>query len=255
MSWGEPGRDVRTFVRFVFLIGLNMLVSCSSPRRNPYVIRPEPGEALTSVPGPMPDFGPFPSVSDAILAACPVIVRQPHAMIPVPSTHQDFSLYWRTASEYCAWLYSVDGAHVEMSLLTTSPVQDDPSRRRCDLPSHVADRRHSNAAVAYLVMLHNHPGGGSISLPDLQAIAGMARIHGPTTRFQGQQVSISVAAFFGRKREGQPECAGFYHYAPARSDEIIRYTIDEGRLGRKVVARVTWSAEGTPKILPVEERP
>jgi hypothetical protein len=232
-----------------------LAAACTAPRPNPYVMSPDPGETLTSVPGNMPDFDSFTSISDAILAACPVIMRQPHALIPVPRTHQDFSTYWRTASEYCAWLYSTDGEHVEMSLLATSPVQDDPSRRRCDLPAHVMDRRRPDATVAYLVMFHNHPGGDGISLPDLYAVAGMARIHGLTTRFQGRQVSISIAAFFGRERDGKPECAGFYHYVPARSDEIIRYTVDDGRLERHVVARVVWSAEGTPKILPIEERP
>ena len=87
---------------------------------------------------------------------------------------------------------------VEMSLLTTSPVQDDPTRRRCDLPAQVIDRRKPEAAVAYLVMLHNHPGGERISPPDLQTIAEMARIHGPTAQLQGKQISMSVAAFFGR---------------------------------------------------------
>jgi hypothetical protein len=244
-------------MRFILHAGVSVLlaIACTAPSPNPYVINPKPGETLASLPGPMPGFGSFTSVSDAILAACPVIMRQPHALIPVPRNHQDFSVYWRTASEYCAWLYSVDGEHVEMSLLATNPVQDDPSRRRCDLPAHVADERHPEASVAYLVMLHNHPGGESISLPDLYAIAEMARIHGPTTRFQGQQVSISIAAFFGRQRDGKPECAGFYHYVPARSDELIRYTHDNGRLTRKVVARVTWSDEGAPKIQPIEERP
>ena len=243
-------------IRSALLLPCMLLAAaCTAPRPNPYVVTPNPGETLTSIPGPMPDFGSFTSVSDALLAACPVIIRQPHASIPVSRTDQNFSVYWRTASEYCAWLYSVDGAQVDMSLLTTSPVQDDPSRRRCDLPAQVVDRRHPEAAVAYLVMLHNHPGGERISPPDLQAIAGMARIHGPTTRLQGQQVSISVAAFFGRARDGKPECAGFYHYVPARSDEMLRYTIDNGRLMRKVVARVVWSDAGIPKLLPVEERP
>ncbi|HEX8434414.1 MAG TPA: BatA domain-containing protein [Archangium sp.] len=244
-------------VSALFLIGLSVLsaTACSAPRPNPYVVNPKPGETLTSVPGPMPDFGSFSRVSDAILAACPVILRQPHALIPVPRTHQEFSVYWKTASEYCAWLYSADGEHVEMSLLATSPIQDDPSRRRCDLPAHVMDRRYPESAVAYLVMLHNHPGGGSISFPDLYAIAAMARIHGPTTLFHGHQVSISIAAFFGRQRDGKPECAGFYHYVPARSDEVVRYTIDNGRMERKVVARVVWSGEGDPKILSIEERP
>ncbi|HZI11010.1 MAG TPA: hypothetical protein VE153_11525 [Myxococcus sp.] len=180
-----------------------LAAACATPGPNPDVVHPPPGQTLTSVPGPLPGFGPFTHVSAAILAACPVIMRQPHAVIPVPRSHQDFSLYWRTASEYCAWLYSADGEHVEMSLLATSPIQDAPSRRRCDLPAHVADTRRPQASLAYLVMLHNHPGGESLSLPDLYAIVGMARVHGATTLFQGQQVSISIAAFFGREREGQ----------------------------------------------------
>jgi hypothetical protein len=239
------------------LLGPCMLLlagACTAPRPNPYVVTPAPGETLTSISGPMPDFGSYSSVSDALLAACPVILRQPHAVIPVPRDHQNFSVYWRTASEYCAWLYSVDGEQVEMSLLTTSPVQDDPTRRRCDLPAQVVDRRKPEAAAAYLVMLHNHPGGERISPPDLRAIAEMARIHGPTAQLQGKQISISVAAFFGRMRDEEPECAGFYHYVPARSDEMLQYTVDNGRLMRKVVARVAWSDAETPKILPVEER-
>ncbi len=232
-----------------------LATACTAPRPSPYVVHAKPGETLTSVPGPMPDFGPFTRVSDAILTACPVIMSQPDALIPVPADHQNFSVYWRTAEEYCAWLYSIDDAHVEMSLLATSPVQGDPSRRRCDLPAYVSDSRHPQSAVAYLVMLHNHPGGDSISLPALYAIAGMARTHGPTTQFQGKEVSISIAAFLGRARDGKPECAGFYHYVPARSDEILRYTVDENGLTRKAVARVGWSDDGNPKVLPVEERP
>jgi hypothetical protein len=126
----------------------------------------------------LPNFGPFASVAEAILAACPVIMRQPHALIPVPRTDQNFSVYWRTASEYCAWLYSVD------------------------------------------------------AMP-----------------------SMSIVAFIGKERGGQPECAGFYHYVPARSDEILRYTVDNERLMKKAVARVAWSDEGNPSILPIEEQP
>lgn len=196
-------------------IGLSvLLIACAAPSPNPHVVHPKLGETLTSVPGPLPNFGPFASVAEAILAACPVIMRQPHALIPVPQTDQNFSVYWRTASEYCAWLYSVDGEHVDMSLMATSPIQN-----------------------------------------DLYAIADMARIHGITTRFRGQQTSMSIVAFIGKERGGQPECAGFYHYVPARSDEVLRYTVDNERLTKKAVARVTWSGEGNPSILPIEERP
>jgi len=98
-----------------------LAAACTAPRPNPYVVTPKPGETLTSISGPMPDFGTYTSVSDALLAACPVIIGQPHALIPVSRDHQNFGVYWRTASEYCAWLYSIDGAQVDMSLMTTSP--------------------------------------------------------------------------------------------------------------------------------------
>lgn len=232
-----------------------LLIACAVPSPNPYVIQPKLGETLTSVLGPMPNFGPFESVGDAILAACPVLMRQPHALIPVPKTDQNFSVYWRTASEYCAWLYSVDGEHVDISLMAANPVQGDPSKRRCDLPARVADSRHPDATIAYLVMLHNHASGEILSPLDLNAIAEMASIHGATTQFRGQQISISIVAYFGQERDGKPECAGFYHYVPARSDEIMRYTVDNGRLTKKIVARVAWSDEGKPSILLIKERP
>ena len=101
-----------------------LALACGAHAPNPSVVTPAPGEALTSISGPLPDFGPYTSIADALLAACPVILGQPHAVIPVPRDHQNFGVYWRTASEYCAWLYSIDGAQVDMSLMTTSPVQD-----------------------------------------------------------------------------------------------------------------------------------
>ncbi len=237
--------------------GLSLLLAaaCTAQRPSPYIVQPPPGETLTSVPGPLPDFGPFTGIPEALVAACPVLIRQPHAHIPVSKDHQHFSVYWRTASEYCAWLYSVDDEHVEMSLMATSPIQDDPSRRRCDLPAHVSDRRQPQAAVTNLVMMHNHPAGSGFSLTDLDAIAGMARIHGATTRFQGKLISISIAVFFGRERDGTPECAGFLLYAPARSDEIMRYTVEHGLVRGQPIARVVWPVEGTPQILDIEERP
>lgn len=78
-----------------FLLGPCILLAaaCTAPRPNPYVVIPSPGETLTSISGPMPDFDSYTSVSDALLAACPVIVRQPHALIPVPRNDQNFSVY------------------------------------------------------------------------------------------------------------------------------------------------------------------
>lgn len=238
------------------LVSLAALVlACTTPNQNAQVIQPNPGETLASVPGPMPDFGPFDSIGEASFAACPVIMKQPHALIPVSKSDQNFRVYWRTASEYCAWLYSIDQKHVDMSLLVTSPVQDDPSRRRCDLPANVVDGRQPEAAIAYLVMLHNHPLDDKLSLADLQAIADMARIHGATAEFQGRRVSISIVAFFGQERDGTPTCAGFYHYVPAQGDNIIAYRVRDGRLTSHAVARVSWSGTGTPKIIPIEEQP
>ncbi|WP_407741347.1 hypothetical protein [Hyalangium sp.] len=78
---------------------LLLALSCA-PQPIPGVVRPAPGAPpLQSLPGPMAGFGPFDSFSDALIAACPLILSKPHATV---SHIQDRDMALRVASEYCA---------------------------------------------------------------------------------------------------------------------------------------------------------
>jgi hypothetical protein len=203
------------------------------------VIEPGPGKALASIPGPMPNFGTYATVDAAILAACPLIMRQPHASIPVPVTNQNFDTYWRVSREYCAWLYAAKNEPVEMSLFATSAVQDEPDKRTCRLPAYVDDSRYPSESIAYLVILHSHPFDRELSKRDLLFLVQMAQLHGFTPPLQGQQVSISIVAFFGKE-----SCEGFYQYLPARNSELIKVTAEEeGRWKETLVGHVRWNSD------------
>src|SRR5512133_3493247 len=96
--------------RGLVLVVLIASCGCSTPEPIPNVVRRNAGEPTPlTIPGPMPHFGPFTSVDEALLAACPLVLSQPHAVIPVRKDDQNFKVYWATADEYCAWLYGVEG--------------------------------------------------------------------------------------------------------------------------------------------------
>jgi hypothetical protein len=192
----------------------------------------------------MPRFGPYATVEDAVFAACPLIMGQPHASIPVPKTDQNFKMYWRMSREYCAWLYAPEGKQVEMSLFAVSAVQDEPEKRKCKLPAYVDDPRYPGDSIAYLVILHNHPFEDSLSAKDLWFLVQMAQFHGFTPSLNGQKVSISIVAFFGEERDGKTLCGGFYQYFPARNSELIKVTIDEnGQWKETLMGHVRWNSE------------
>ena len=88
-----------------YLIPLLAALACSSSKPVPGVWRPEPGKEPTGgIPGPMKGFGPFDSFSDALQAACPMILSKPNAtMGHLQDTAPD--LAFRVSTEYCAWLY------------------------------------------------------------------------------------------------------------------------------------------------------
>lgn len=152
--------------RSMFLLAA-LLWGCSEPKPRPNVVRPPPGAPRPlTIAGPMPHFGPFTNVSDAIGAACPFILSQPHAVIPTRKGDQNFDVYWRTAEEYCAWIYGVEGRAVEMSLLSMSSVQSNPKARHCDLPPYVADSRYPADSISYLVIIHSHPFDKELSQQD-----------------------------------------------------------------------------------------
>ncbi|MBN1207763.1 MAG: hypothetical protein JXB05_23060 [Myxococcaceae bacterium] len=104
----------------------------------------------------MPGFGPFDSYSDALLAACPVILSKPNATAGRPGG-QDFQLRWRISSEYCAWLYYTPDHKYEMSMLTDQARPNLGDRKTCNLPPFVDDPRYPPASLKYIFALHNHP--------------------------------------------------------------------------------------------------
>lgn len=217
--------------------------STSSPPPN--VVIPPPGETPDSIPGPMPNFGPFASVEDALMAACPLVMSQPDAIIPVPKTDDNFKLYWNTSREYCAWLYSPDGKKVEMTLLAASAVQNDPGERHCDLPAHVSDTRYSADALLYLVIMHSHPVDEDLSTKDLRFLNRMARLHGLTRTVNGKPVSMSIVAFVGRFNFGKPTCSSYYQYLPA-GDDLVRKMVADGHGGwtAERLGRIRWDKDG-----------
>lgn len=238
----------RTVVNLAVLI-----LSCAEPKPLPNVIRPPPsGPRPHTVAGPMPDFGPFANVDDAINAACPFMLNQPHAVIPVRKGDQDFDVYWRTADEYCAWLYGVEGKSIRMSLLMVSAAQDNPKLRQCELPPYVADRDYTPDSIAYLVIIHNHPYDAVLTDRDLRFLAQMAQLHGFASSINGRQIPISIVGFIGRMQAGQATCAGFYQYSPLPDSELTKITIDpaSGVWRRALIGHVRWNEDLTFTIEP-----
>ena len=90
-------------MRLCLAVLLSLVLGCASvPPKG--VVRFRAGEAPTHIDGPMPGFGPFPTYSDAVLAACPLILSLPNAVTVQPS-NPNFKLYWKLSTEYCAWIY------------------------------------------------------------------------------------------------------------------------------------------------------
>jgi len=69
----------------ILALGLYCMLGCTGPKPIPGVVQPAAGERLDSIPGPMPGFGPFPNYSDALMAACPLILGKSHALAGRPS--------------------------------------------------------------------------------------------------------------------------------------------------------------------------
>ncbi len=231
----------------LLILSLILIWGCSAGAYSMQgVVEPKPGEPSTSIPGPMPGFGPYATIDDAIFAACPVIMRQPHAYIPVPPTDQNFETYWKTSREYCAWLYAPAGKDVEMSLFTMSVVQDDPKKRKCKLPAYVDDPRYPGDSIAYLVILHSHPFDDTLSKNDLLFLVEMAQLHGFTPTVKDQNVSISIVAFFGKG-----SCEGFYQYLPAHGSELIKVTATgTAQWKETLIGHVRWTSEEDYSIEP-----
>ncbi|RYZ37958.1 MAG: hypothetical protein EOO71_26040 [Myxococcaceae bacterium] len=215
-------------------------LGCSASRPPPGVVQPSPGERLERIPGPLPGHGPYASYSDALMAACPLILKQPQAIAGRPSD-QEFPLRWRLSKEYCAWVYYTPDQQFELSMLAASAVQDDPRKKSCALPPVVEDSRHPPESLGYVFILHNHPFENELSDFDIRFAVAMADVHGLSVDTRTGPVPLSIIAFFSKGHDTtQPTCDGFFQYVPA-TGQIIRWTSREGgRWQRKQIATLRW---------------
>jgi hypothetical protein len=225
------------------LLLLVLLVGGCSPQPIPGVIRPAPGAPpLESLPGPLAGFGPFDSFSDALIAACPLILSKPHATV---SHIQDPELALRLSSEYCAWLYYTPDDKYEMSMLTDQSEPGDliRGRRTCRLSAFVDDPRYPPSSLKYIFALHNHPFGSPLTPQDMRNIIALANYHEWTVNTREGKVPLAIVAFFSKSTDpASPTCDGFYQYTP-ETRSLDQWIHKEDTWAQKRVGTVTWLDE------------
>jgi hypothetical protein len=194
----------------------------------------------------MMDFGPFDDSSDALSAACSLILSKPNASV---GHIKDPELALRVSTEYCAWMYYTPDDKYRMSMLTDQSDADDiqKKKRTCRLPSFVDDPRYQPWDLKYIFALHNHPFGGPLSLRDMRKIISLANFHEWVVETKGGKVPIAIIAFFSRSDRDHPSCDGYYQYTPeTRALQEFSKTPD-GWL-RKELGTVTWINSTTYRI-------
>ncbi|MFL5350450.1 MAG: hypothetical protein ACJ8AT_37240 [Hyalangium sp.] len=192
----------------------------------------------------MPGFGPYDSFSDALNAACPLILSKPNATVGYLK-EQNPELAWRLSTEYCAWLYYTPDHQYELSMLTDQSESDDlvTKRKSCKLPAFVDDRRYPASSLKYIFALHNHPFASRLSMRDLRFIVDMANAHEWVVETQAGPVPIAIIAFFSNSRDGEhPTCDGFYQYIPG-TRELLQWSLTAGTWQREKLGMVTWISE------------
>lgn len=225
------------------LLPLALLVLNCAPPPIPGVVRPAPGAPpLESLPGPLAGFGPFDSFSDALIAACQLILSKPHATV----THiQDRDMALRVSSEYCAWAYYTPDDKYELSKLTD---QSDPGdivtgRRSCRLPDSVSDPRYPPGSLKYIFALHNHPFGSPLSLQDMRLIIALANAHEWVVTTREGRIPIAIIAFYSQSTDpSHPTCDGFYQYTP-ETRALTQWLQTEGVWRPRKMGTVIWLDE------------
>ncbi|MGZ3458045.1 MAG: hypothetical protein ACXU86_06010 [Archangium sp.] len=172
----------------------------------------------------MPGFGPFQTYSDALLAACPLILSLPNAVTVRPS-NPNFKLYWELSTEYCAWIYYTPDKQYEMSMVATNTSQGDAKMRTCDIPSHIRDSRYSDGSLGYVFVIHNHPVGNELSRRDIRFVFNQGVLHGFSFEAGEREIPIGIIAFFSKGGPGNASCDGFFQYTPL-TGELLRWTVD-----------------------------
>lgn len=217
-------------------------LGCASPQTaDPQIWRPAPGQDTESIPGPLKNFGSFDNPSDALKAACPLILSKPNATV-VHLQQRDPKLALRVSTEYCAWLYYTPDNKYELSMLSD---QEEPGdvlhgTASCLLPPNVEDPRYPPSSIKYIFLLHNHPFARKLSDFDIHFAVAMANAHELISKVGNREIALSVVAFFSNSRDAQRStCDGFYQYTPATS-ELMRWTNTEGEWRKEKVGKVNW---------------
>jgi hypothetical protein len=229
---------------------LSGLACASAQQRDPQIRRPGLGEQAEDIPGPLVSFGPFDDFSDALKAACPLLLSKPHATVTYLQ-ERELAVALRTAKEYCAWLYHTPDQKFELSMLSdrVAPGSALNGEVGCRLPSRVRDSRYPYNSLQHIFILHNHPFSGELSRFDIQFAVEMARSHAAVAEIEGRKVPLSVIAFFSNSRDGEvPSCDGFYQYVPATS-EILQWAHAAGDWKKKQIGVVNWADDGTFSII------
>jgi len=204
-------------MKLLLLLWLLIGSGCAASRPiDPHVWRPGSGSAPESIPGPLENFGPFDSFSDALKATCSLILSKPNATV-VHLQERDPALALRVSTEYCAWLYYTPAHKYELSMLTDV---EDPGRAllkqsSCLLPPKVDDPRYPPSSIKYIFLLHNHPFAGELSDRDIHLAAAMANAHELIVQTKDRKVPLAVIAFFSNSSDlKNPTCDGFFQYIP-----------------------------------------
>ncbi len=231
-------------MRQCLLLVLFVIGGCSPPKPIPGVVRPSPGEPyLESLPGPMPGFGPFDSYSDALMAACPLILSKPNATAGRVGS-QDFQVRWRVSSEYCAWVYYTPDHKYEMSMLTDQAKPNLGDRKTCFLPPFVDDPRYSLSSLKYIFAVHSHPFEDRLSNDDIELIVDLALIHGFESDTDKGKVRLATIAFFSNSNDFEhPSCDGFFEFIPM-TREMLKWIHSPGGWHMERVGRVGQRANG-----------
>ncbi len=194
----------------------------------------------------MKNFGPFDSYTDALLAACPLLLSKPHATVG-HLRDSNPELAHRTATEYCAWLYYTPEHKYEMSMLSDRPKPDDlvTGKKSCLLPTFVDDSRYAPGELKYIFALHNHPFGTPLSSIDYHFIEEMANHHDWEVETTKGRIRLSIIAFFSHsKSPGAPTCDGFYQYIPA-TREVMMWVQTQGRWKKTKHESLRWLDDRT----------
>jgi hypothetical protein len=239
------------FTKQYLLAPLLLGLACASPQRiDPDVWRPESERSSESIPGPLKNFGPFDSFSEALQAACQRILSKPNATV-LHIQQTDPALALRVSTEYCAWLYYTPEHKYELSMLTD---QQEPGSAlngatSCLLPPNVDDSRYPPESIKYIFLLHNHPFAGELSENDIRLAATMANAHELVVKTRDRKVPLAAIAFFSNSKDDRsPTCDGFYQYIPA-TRELLKWTQRTGRGWKgKQIGTVIWSSATTFRI-------